>query len=138
MAKQFFLPNFMNGYLLPCSRCILQIPVWITPMLVRLIECLGNISKMCRYFFLFKLCSHLVGKFQTYIKRVIFSYINFSYSVIGNEEPLDCYELHIAVKDYCFARDDRLVGMTVIPLRNFIEKVKFILSVFTFCNEFRI
>jgi len=42
--------------------------------------------------------------------------------VLGNEEPdLDCYELHICAKDYCFARDDRLVGVAVLQLRDVTE-----------------
>lgn len=45
-------------------------------------------------------------------------------SGIGNEEQLDFFELHICVKDYCFARDDRLVGVAVIPLKDISEKVK--------------
>lgn len=38
--------------------------------------------------------------------------------VLGNEDVLDNYELHICVKDYCFARTDNLVGMTVLHLKN--------------------
>jgi len=42
--------------------------------------------------------------------------------VLGNEEPdLDCYELHVCAKDYCFARDDQLVGMAVLQLRDVME-----------------
>ncbi|XP_046806343.1 protein unc-13 homolog B-like [Lucilia cuprina] len=41
---------------------------------------------------------------------------------IGTEEQLDFFELHICVKDYCFARDDRLVGVAVIPLKDILEK----------------
>ncbi|KAH8256362.1 hypothetical protein KR032_003394, partial [Drosophila birchii] len=47
---------------------------------------------------------------------------SFSFT-IGNEEQLDFFELHICVKDYCFARDDRLVGVAVIPLKDISEKV---------------
>ncbi|XP_032311765.1 uncharacterized protein LOC6501778 isoform X3 [Drosophila ananassae] len=46
---------------------------------------------------------------------------SFSFT-IGNEEQLDFFELHICVKDYCFARDDRLVGVAVIPLKDVSEK----------------
>ncbi|KAH8385441.1 hypothetical protein KR009_007704, partial [Drosophila setifemur] len=46
---------------------------------------------------------------------------SFSFA-IGNEEQLDFFELHICVKDYCFARDDRLVGVAVIPLKDVSEK----------------
>nr|CAI5863526.1 unnamed protein product [Callosobruchus analis] len=42
--------------------------------------------------------------------------------IIGNEEQLDCYELHICVKDYCFAREDRLVGVAVMQLKDIVEK----------------
>ena len=40
-----------------------------------------------------------------------------SLSILGNEDDLDCYELHICVKDYCFARMDNLIGMTVLHLK---------------------
>ncbi|XP_068693233.1 protein unc-13 homolog B-like isoform X1 [Montipora foliosa] len=40
---------------------------------------------------------------------------------LGNEDVLDNYELHICVKDYCFARTDNLVGMTVLHLKNIAE-----------------
>ena len=45
------------------------------------------------------------------------------YSVIGNEETLESFELHICVKDYCFARDDRLVGVAVMQLKDIVEQV---------------
>lgn len=44
-------------------------------------------------------------------------------SMIGNEEQLEFFELHICIKDYCFARDDRLVGVAVVQLRNITNMV---------------
>ena len=45
----------------------------------------------------------------------------FVYSILGNEDDLDSYELQICAKDYCFARSDNLVGMTVLHLKNIAE-----------------
>ncbi|XP_059353307.1 uncharacterized protein LOC130700303 isoform X1 [Daphnia carinata] len=42
--------------------------------------------------------------------------------VIGNEETLESFELHICVKDYCFARDDSLVGVAVMQLKDIVEQ----------------
>ncbi|XP_035713540.1 uncharacterized protein LOC110862265 isoform X5 [Folsomia candida] len=42
--------------------------------------------------------------------------------IVGNEEHLDCFELHICVKDYCFAREDRLVGVAVMQLRDIMDQ----------------
>ncbi|XP_071033854.1 protein unc-13 homolog A isoform X1 [Parasteatoda tepidariorum] len=42
--------------------------------------------------------------------------------IIGNEEEPSSFELHICVKDYCFAREDRLVGVAVMQLRDIIEQ----------------
>ena len=44
-------------------------------------------------------------------------------SIIGNEEESSHYELHIAVKDYCFGRDDRLIGVSVMQLKNIQDQV---------------
>ena len=46
--------------------------------------------------------------------------MNLSYrprSLLGKESP-DCYELQLAVRDYCFGRADRLVGTAVVQLRD--------------------
>lgn len=45
--------------------------------------------------------------------------------MIGNEEDLCYFELHICVKDYCFARDDRLVGVAVIQIKDIVEQVSY-------------
>lgn len=51
--------------------------------------------------------------------------------MIGNEETLDYFELHICIKDYCFARDDRLVGVAVIQIKDIVEQVFIYSTIFS-------
>ena len=46
-------------------------------------------------------------------------------SLIGNEEGLSVYELHIAVKDHCFGfgREDQIVGVAVMQLKDIENQV---------------
>lgn len=45
----------------------------------------------------------------------------FTFLIGGEDEPTS-FELHLAVKDYCFARENRLVGVAIMQLANIIEQ----------------
>ncbi|XP_051955929.1 protein unc-13 homolog B [Xyrauchen texanus] len=42
--------------------------------------------------------------------------------VLGKALSLDCYEIQITVKDYCFGRADRVVGIAVLQLRDVADR----------------
>ena len=45
------------------------------------------------------------------------------FSIIGNEDQISAYELHIGVKDYCFGRENRLIGVSVMQLKDIMDQV---------------
>ncbi|KAJ0019669.1 hypothetical protein NQD34_007238 [Periophthalmus magnuspinnatus] len=47
---------------------------------------------------------------------------NESFQFVLGKENLDCYELQVVVKDYCFGRADRVVGLTVVQLRDVVDR----------------
>lgn len=55
-------------------------------------------------------------------KLNIFSFVPH-HSIIGNEEQISSYELHIAVKDHCSFTDDRLIGVSVMQLKDIQDQV---------------
>merc|ERR1712106_43248 len=63
-------------------------------------------------------------KFATKNKNANWSpkYNETFHFIIGNEEQMTAYELHIGVKDYCFGRDDRLIGVSVMHLKDILDQ----------------
>ena len=43
------------------------------------------------------------------------------FSNLGNEDEAEGYEIQFSVKDYCFARTDRLLGTTVLQLSQVVQ-----------------
>ena len=45
-----------------------------------------------------------------------------SHSAVGNEDEPASYELHICVKDHYFVREDRLIGVAVMQIKDMVDK----------------
>uniref|UniRef100_A0A670KJV7 Unc-13 homolog A n=1 Tax=Podarcis muralis TaxID=64176 RepID=A0A670KJV7_PODMU len=41
---------------------------------------------------------------------------------LGTETGPECYELQVCVKDYCFAREDRTVGIAILQLKDLLQR----------------
>ncbi|XP_072309735.1 protein unc-13 homolog B-like isoform X3 [Eucyclogobius newberryi] len=63
-------------------------------------------------------------KFQTKSKNNSWSpkFNETFHFILGSQDGFDCYELQVCVKDYCFGRADRVVGLAVLQMRDIMEK----------------
>uniref|UniRef100_A0A8C5HXT2 Unc-13 homolog B n=1 Tax=Gouania willdenowi TaxID=441366 RepID=A0A8C5HXT2_GOUWI len=63
-------------------------------------------------------------KFQTKSKNNNWSpkFNETFHFTLGKLDSFECYELQLCIKDYCFGRADRVVGVAVVQLRTVMEK----------------
>ncbi|XP_044000235.1 protein unc-13 homolog B-like isoform X4 [Gambusia affinis] len=63
-------------------------------------------------------------RFQTKSKNNSWSpkYNETFHFVLGVQDGFECYEVQACVKDYCFGRADRVVGLAVVQLRDIMER----------------
>uniref|UniRef100_A0A8C3P9G9 Unc-13 homolog A n=1 Tax=Chrysemys picta bellii TaxID=8478 RepID=A0A8C3P9G9_CHRPI len=47
---------------------------------------------------------------------------NESFHTLSSETGPECYEVQVCVKDYCFAREDRTVGIAVLQLKDIVHR----------------
>ena len=52
------------------------------------------------------------------MNRILFDKRALFCSILGAGSEPESYELHLCAKDYCFGRSDRLIGLTVLQLRD--------------------
>ncbi|XP_035382024.1 protein unc-13 homolog B isoform X1 [Electrophorus electricus] len=136
--KESLRPDRGSGVEQPIGEAVIQVEVAppvanteqkVTVKVIAVNDMQWQTSGLFRPFVDVNLVGPLLGdkkrKFTTKSKSNTWTakYNEAFHFVLGKGQSADCYEVQVTVKDYCFGRADRVVGVATVQLRDVAERL---------------